>query len=284
MNIRSIRQLFRTVLSDRYEENESRIITDWVMEDITGFKKSDLIVRNDDTLDEAVIHTLKNALEELRTGRPVQYVLGYARFDKLNFKVNESVLIPRPETEELVVWASETIKEKNYRSVIEVGTGSGCIAIALKRRFPELIITAIDISEDALSTAKENAATHETTINFQHLNFLDEALWASLPVADLLISNPPYIPVSEKEELSEHVKAFEPVQALFVPDDQPLLFYEALSKFAATQINPLGAALVETHEKWQDNVVRMFRSYGMETYGKNDLYGRPRMARAIRNR
>jgi release factor glutamine methyltransferase len=284
MNIRSIRQLFRTVLSSRYEENESRIITDWVLEDITGFKKSELIVRTDENLDETIIQTLKGALEQLSTGRPVQYVLGYARFDKLNFKVNESVLIPRPETEELVAWASETIKEKNYQSVIEVGTGSGCISIALKKRFPELTITAIDISEDALNTAQENAATHETKIHFQHLDFLDEAIWAKLPTVDLLISNPPYIPVSEKEELSEHVKAFEPAQALFVPDDQPLLFYEALSKFAATQLNPLGAALVETHEKWQDNVVRMFRTFGMETYGKNDLYGRPRMARAIRNR
>jgi release factor glutamine methyltransferase len=284
MNIRSIRQLFRTVLASRYAENEARIITDWVLEDLAQIKRSDLIIHPDLELPESAILQLKQALEQLNIGKPVQYVLGKARFDGLDFLVNESVLIPRPETEELVLWAAETAQERNLLHALDVGTGSGCIAVSLKKKLPELNVTALDVSTEALNIATENASRIGVPIDFLHLDFLNQSSWKDLPAIDLLISNPPYIPVTEKQELSEHVREHEPSMALFVPDDQPLLFYEALCKFAATRMQENGAVLLETHEKWQSDVVHLFRINGMETYGRNDLYGRPRMVRAIRTR
>jgi release factor glutamine methyltransferase len=284
MNIRSIRQLFRTVLASRYAENEARIITDWVLEDLAQIKRSDLIIHPDLELPESAILQLKQALEQLNIGKPVQYVLGKARFDGSDFLVNESVLIPRPETEELVLWAAETAQERNLLHALDVGTGSGCIAVSLKKKLPELNVTALDVSTEALNIATENASRIGVPIDFLHLDFLNQSSWKDLPAIDLLISNPPYIPVTEKQELSEHVREHEPSMALFVPDDQPLLFYEALCKFAATRMQENGAVLLETHEKWQSDVVHLFRINGMETYGRNDLYGRPRMVRAIRTR
>ncbi len=284
MNIRSIRQLFRTVLISRYAENEARIITDWVLEDLAEIKRSDLIVQPDLEIPEGTILQLKDALAGLNAGKPIQYVLGKARFDGSDFLVNESVLIPRPETEELVHWAAETVKERNLTTALDVGTGSGCIAVSLKKKLPFLNMTAVDVSPNALTTAQENANKLEAAVDFLLLDFLDESTWDKLPTIDLLISNPPYIPLAEKQELAEHVREHEPSTALFVPNDQPLLFYKALCKFAATRMHTNGAILLETHEKWQTDVVHLFRKNGMETYGKNDLYGRPRMVRAIRTR
>lgn len=284
MNIRSIRQHFRTVLSSRYAENEARIITDWVLEDLAQIKRSDMIVQPDYELSESTTIQLEEALAALNSGKPIQYVLGKARFDGSDFIVNESVLIPRPETEELVNWAAETVKERNLTTALDVGTGSGCIAISLKKKMPDLNMTAVDVSPEALVTAQANSKRMEVQVDFLLFDFLDESTWDKIPDIDLLISNPPYIPISEKQELAEHVRAYEPETALFVPDDQPLLFYDALCKFAATRMHANGAVLLETHEKWQTDVVHLFRKNGMETYGKNDLYGRPRMVRAIRTR
>ncbi len=284
MNIRSIRQHFRTVLSSRYAENEARIITDWVLEDLAQIKRSDIIVQPDFELSESTTIQLENALANLDSGKPVQYVLGKARFDGSDFLVNESVLIPRPETEELVHWAADTIKERNLTSALDVGTGSGCIAISLKKKLPFLNMTAVDVSAEALVTAQENAKRLEGQVEFLLLDFLDESTWEKIPEIDLLVSNPPYIPEAEKQELAEHVRDHEPSKALFVPDDEPLLFYKALCKFAATRMQANGAVLLETHEKWQTDVIHLFRKNGLETYGKNDLYGRPRMVRAIRTR
>jgi release factor glutamine methyltransferase len=284
MNIRSIRQLFRTVLSTRYEENEARIITDWVLEDLAAVKRSDLIVHPDVELDGPILLQLKDALEQLKNGKPVQYVLGKARFDEYDFLVNKSVLIPRPETEELVKWAAETVQEKNLTTALDVGTGSGCIAISLMKKMPTLNMTAIDVSPEALVIAQENAKRLGVQMDCLLLDFLDESTWDKIPKIDLLISNPPYIPLTEKQELAEHVREHEPGTALFVPDEQPLVFYEAICQFATSHMHTNGVVLLETHEKWQMEVVHLFRKNGMETYGRNDLYGRPRMVRAIRCR
>jgi release factor glutamine methyltransferase len=227
--------------------------------------------------------------------RPVQYVLHESWFAGLRFYVDENVLIPRPETEELVDWAIQTISLSPQGAhptfpagvpiptgaLLDVGTGSGCIPIALARKLPTLPIHACDISAAALHVAQKNAGYLGAHITFHHLDFLDHNAWTPLPPFKWLISNPPYIPAHERSTLAPHVARAEPAQALFVPDTDPLVFYHALAEFARCQMVPGGAVLVEIHEDRRDAVVEIFRSAGAAgVEARKDLMGKDRMIKA----
>ncbi len=218
----------------------------------------------------------------LLDGEPVQYVLGEADFFGLKFIVGPAVLIPRPETEELVYAAVQWLKSRKNQmdrvQVLDVGTGSGCIAITLKAKCPWVSCTAIDVSEAALDLARENAVRHSVEVQFIALDFLNTKTWDTLPTFDLILSNPPYIPESERKELAPRVREFEPGTALFVPDHDPLLFYRALSTFAEQKMSPTGALAAECHAGYAQDTEELWRQAGWPFVSlEKDLSGRPRM-------
>lgn len=266
-------------LTPLYGSREAALIADWVMEHLTGQKRLHRVTKGAESLTDAMLKQYDVCRCELLNHRPVQYVLHESWFAGRRFYVDENVLIPRPETEELVEWALETIEPSG--PLLDVGTGSGCIATTLKLKIPSLDTHACDISAGALGVAKRNAARLHSNITFHHLDFLDRNAWRSLPQLKWLVSNPPYIPLAERPTLARHVAGSEPGIALFVPDQDPLVFYHALAEFAARQLLPGGAVWVETHEARAHEVAEAFRTAGaVNVENRKDLMGRDRMVRA----
>lgn len=279
MTIKKQYRFFLQQLQTICNLNEATAITDWVFESLAGIERFDVIKNPDLPLSVTKEEALSNALLALLQHKPVQYVLGEAWFYKMKLKVNEQVLIPRPETEELVQLALTHIATDKIAAptILDIGTGSGCIAIALKKNIPAAIVTAIDVSGEALLVAKENAIKQDTTIQFFQTNFLNEAQWPALPTFDIIISNPPYIPINEKEKLDSNVTAFEPHQALFVPDNAPLLFYKKIATFGKTHLNPSAKIFMETHEDYANETADLFSPFYNEVTIKKDIFGKERM-------
>ena len=272
-------RIFLLQLQAIYNLNEATIITDWVLESLAGIKRFDVVKDPEKLQPDTITQQLKVALEELLQHKPVQYVTGEAWFHNMKLKVDKSVLIPRPETEELVKLVLDTVKnEENLAlSIIDIGTGSGCIAIAIKKNLPAASVAAIDVSESALAIAKDNSYEQQTEIQFLKIDFLEESQWASLPKYDVIVSNPPYIPMDEKEKLDKNVASFEPHQALFVPDQSPLLFYEKIAAFASAHLNPKGKIFMEVHENFAKETAALFIQNFSEAIIKKDIFGKERM-------
>ena len=282
MTIQSAQQQAITALKLLYDDREAANIADWVMEHITGKKRIDRLLDKQASFSEEQTQQLQSILSELSTHKPVQYVLGEAWFAGMRFFVNDAVLIPRPETEELIFWIAEVIKNDKLKikNLIDIGTGSGCIPISLQKKISDVAISSIDISVDALAVAKQNAVTLDAIVNFIQLDFLEEANWAHLPVFDIIVSNPPYIKQSEESNMSKNVLAFEPALALFVPDEDALLFYRKIVLFAKTHLSQNGMIFLEINEALGNEVVSLFKKNGFETELKKDLQGRDRMVKA----
>jgi len=277
-------KLYRSFLEQLqaiYNMQEASVITDWVFEKMAGVKKMDLIKHPAMEPEMKDAEKLDAALQQLLQHKPVQQVLGEAWFYKMLFKVNNQVLIPRPETEELVNWLLNDYKKQATLpasvSIFDIGTGSGCIAIALKKNLPAAIVTAIDFSEGALAIAKENTLTNNVEIDFIQLDFLNEQLWATLPCFNIIVSNPPYIPISEMEQLDKNVTAYEPHSALFVPDSTPLLFYEKIALFGRSNLKMGGCIYVEVHENYASQTAELFAGYQYEVEIKKDIFEKNRM-------
>jgi len=269
-----------TQLIPLYGDREAAIITDWVLENLSGWKKIDRILHRSETLPAQTLSVYQRYTRELLTHRPVQYVLHEGWFAGMKLYVDENVLIPRPETEELVEWVLSATPS-SLHTILDVGTGSGCIAIALAKKLPPSQIHACDLSLKALEIARRNAASQNTPIKFHELDFLNPAAWNDFPAITCLVSNPPYIPLNERTQMATHVTGFEPGQALFVPDNDALLFYRALSRFAC-QLMPRGSQLfVEIHEEMGEQVPNLFRSAGLgDVILRKDLQGKDRMVKA----
>lgn len=279
---------FKTKLESIYDSRESENISDWIFENVTGLKKWE---RRYNEMDLKEIQTLdlNEYLEELLHHKPVQYVLNEAWFYKRKFFVNENVLIPRPETEELVEWIIDDVKSSVWEislgeslQIIDVGTGSGCIPISLKKELQNTNITAIDISEKALFVAKKNAKELKAEIDFKQINFLNIDESASLLKYNIIVSNPPYIPIAEKEILAKNVTEFEPAVALFVENNNPYIFYEKIAVFAKSHLKDNGKIYVEVHEEYSKNVKDIFENTGFISTIKKDIYGKERMVKASR--
>jgi release factor glutamine methyltransferase len=266
-----------------YEEREAENISDWVFENVMHLKRWERRVNKNQELEEETQKKIEKYLQQLLLHTPVQYVLNEAWFYEMKFFVNENVLIPRPETEELIQWiVNDFKKEKNSKptNTIDIGTGSGCIPIALKKELPHLNITAIDVSEKALAVANKNAENLNATIHFLQINFLDENEWKPLQSCDIIVSNPPYIPTSEKEILSKNVTDFEPAVALFVENNDSYIFYKKISEFAKTHLNESGKIYVEVHEEYANDIKVIFENAGYLSEIKKDIYGKNRMVKA----
>lgn len=278
-----------TQLIPLYGDREAALIADWVMENLSGWKKIDRILHKSESLPPQTLDTYKRYSRELLAHRPVQYVLHEAWFAGMQLYVDENVLIPRPETEELVEWilssypttVTPTTQPPAAPALLDIGTGSGCIAIALAKQLPSARIHACDISPQALAVARQNAVTQQAPITFYEMDFLNPQSWDTLPPIGCLISNPPYIPLKEKRVMATHVTRFEPDRALFVPDNDPLVFYQALSRFARQRLPRGGQVFVEIHEEMGQAVKTLFLETGFsEVILRQDLQGKDRMIKA----
>ena len=260
-----------------YVENEAANITKMVFESLANISRADVLMNPEMEIEQDTFLSLNQALDQLLNHQPIQYVLGEAWFYHLNFKVSDAVLIPRPETEELVELVIQHIKSTHKKTVVDIGTGSGCIPISIKKNIPELSITAVDVSKAALDIASTNANFHQTIIEFKQVDFLNEVEREKLGMFDIIISNPPYIPNVEKNTMDKHVTDFEPALALFVPDEDPLIFYKDILSFAKNHLNEKGKIFLETHENFADDVCSLFKDAGFDAIVKNDLFDKPRM-------
>ncbi|MFN7279588.1 MAG: peptide chain release factor N(5)-glutamine methyltransferase, partial [bacterium] len=225
-------------------------------------------------------------LKDLLRWRPVQYVLGEAWFMNMRFKVDERVLIPRPETEELVEWVTSSVKDEKLgkigqRRILDIGTGSGCIPIALKANLPEASIWSLDASEGALALARENARILSADVHFLHLDVLKDDSLPAIPEADIIVSNPPYVLEDDRADMRRNVIDWEPHMALFVEGSDPLLFYHRIADLGLLKLSEGGQVCVEIQETMSDAVVSLFRARGYrEIEARRDLSGRDRMVKA----
>jgi len=305
MTIEQIYKEYLDQLKNIYDEREASNIADWVFENITGLKKIDRTLKKQAQLSNTTVEQLSSILAQLLQHKPVQYVLSEAWFYKMKLFVNEHVLIPRPETEELVEWIIEGVRSEMYDAgstmydvrnikaslspatnqkldILDIGTGSGCIAIALKKELSNSNILGVDVSVEALSVAKQNATSQNINIDLLQIDFLNEGNWNELPTFNIIVSNPPYIPEKEKNVLDKNVVAYEPHSALFVSNDDPFIFYKKMVEFALEHLNTRGTIYVEVHEEYASEVTAIFSKYQFTSIIKKDMYGRERMIRAQR--
>lgn len=273
------RELWRT-LEPLYGNGEARAITDYVLDVCFGLSKADILCGAVDEMTAEKTAELNKIFGRLTEGEPVQYVLGRAEFCGRWFSVRPGVLIPRPETEELCAWITADSKASGSPKVLDIGTGSGCIAITLQLDMPESNVTAWDISADALDVARENAQQLGANVNFVKLDALNakpEGEW------DVIVSNPPYICEKEKKDMAVNVLEHEPHTALFVPDADPLLFYRAITRLAVQTLNKGGRLYFEINPIYADDTCRMMRAEGMTAVElRSDMYGKQRMAKGIK--
>jgi release factor glutamine methyltransferase len=266
-------------LAPGHGDREAAIIADWIMERVTGQSKLERLLRKTEELRDDALTAYETFSHELLAGRPVQYVLGESWFAGMKFFVDERVLIPRPETEELVEWMISEVTATPPGSLLDVGTGSGCIAITLSRRLPRMAVYACDVSEGALAVAERNADELGAAIGLLKTDFLDRGQWDGLPQVRWLVSNPPYIPRKERDSMARHVADAEPALALFVPDDDPLIFYRALGEFAGR--SPGAVLFLEVHEGLGGDVRDLLLGLGAaEVILRKDLQGKDRMIKA----
>lgn len=268
---------FHRKLDDIYSEREVDNLFYWVMEDRFNLGKFDLKF-SDKRLSESELLGIRNTVQRLEKQEPIQYILGTTEFYNCIIKVDENTLIPRPETEELVDWVLKEAEAGNH--VLDIGTGSGCIPIALKKAMPQLVVNGLDVSAGALRLAQASAELNKVEVNFIEQNIL-EATETELPNVDIIISNPPYVLESDKREMAPNVLAHEPHLALFVADEDPLLFYRKIAVLAQEVLNDAGLLFFEIHENFGDETVNLLQGLGYHSIQlRKDLQGRDRMIRA----
>ena len=271
---------FIEMLAEKVPQREAEQLMRILLEDLFGIDLKRQLMEPDFRIDERQHYRLNEAVRRLLEGEPVQYVTGQARFCDLLIKVSQAVLIPRPETEELVQKICDSWpKEKNLH-MWDIGTGSGCIAIALAKHFENAEVIGIDISEDALQIAKENAESNGVNVVFVQDDVLNQKSEFFNQPVDLVVSNPPYVCNSERTAMEANVLDWEPENALFVPDDDPLLFYRQILQLAKKQLTPNGQIWFEINEQMGDEMLHLCHE---SDYTKveilDDFAGKPRVCR-----
>ena len=271
-------RFFRQELNDIYLKEEIEQLIFLAFSEYLNFRRVDLTSKANDTMSESDLLKFSLCVKYLKNYKPIQYILGSTEFFGCKIKVNEHVLIPRPETEELVdlIRSSES---GLLRRILDIGTGSGCIAIALKKIFPKAEVFALDVSEKALEVAKENAKLNEAEINFI-LADITLPFSAKRPF-DLIISNPPYVRFSEKERMNKNILNYEPHVALFVNDNDALKFYTVISDFALKSLHPNGKLYFEINETLGNDVKKLLEGKGFKNLEvKKDLSGKDRIVKS----
>ena len=261
-NLQKTKRHFTEVLAEKFPKREAEQLMRILLEDLFGIDWNQQLMNPDLRIDEHQHYQLSEAVKRLLAGEPVQYVTGMARFGDLLLKVSPAALIPRPETEELVQKIGTSLaKEKTIR-IWDIGTGSGCIAIALAKQFPHAEVIAFDVSEEALQIAKENAESNGAKVTFVHDDVLHPTSDYFNQSVDLVVSNPPYVCDSERSAMEANVLDWEPEKALFVPDDDPLRFYRQILALAKKQLNPDGQVWFEINERMGEEMLSLCRQIG----------------------
>ena len=280
--IKDVFAIFKQSLVRLYGTNEIEAITLMVINEITNLSKAQIKAFPEKEIATADNGKLNNILQRLQTGEPIQYILGHTEFYGLPFNVNPSVLIPRPETEELVEWVLNTVgtSQLTTSNILDIGTGSGCIAISLKKNLPRATVSAIDISTKALEKAKQNADLNNVKIDFIHADILNIKSEIEIPKSDIIVSNPPYVTQHDKTQMHTNVTDFEPHTALFVPEDDPLLFYNAIADYALNNLSTNGLLFFEINENLGKQTVELLNSKHFKNIElRKDMSGRDRMIR-----
>ena len=278
MTIQDVKIEFQQKLATFYEPKEIQSIFSLIAEDL-DFSPTYLILHKDDELSDTQKKFFEQCLQRLATAEPVQYIRGKADFYDLQFFVNPSVLIPRQETEELVNVIFQDNKN-NTPKIIDLGTGSGCIAITLAKHLPNANVSAVDVSEQALQTAKSNALKNEVSVDFYLGDMQDEVFMSQFPKFDIIVSNPPYVCHSEKNEMRQNVLHYEPHLALFVEDTNPLQFYRAIARFASEHLAENGTVYCEINETLGEETKQLFESFGFSKCEvRKDLFGKDRIVK-----
>ena len=278
-------------LTPLYDAGEAKAIVRLVLDECYGLSWADVLGGKVSELSANDQTELEKIMLRLEKGEPVQYIIGVADFCGRQFHVEPGVLIPRPETEELcrMVIEEREISQKGQSplcEILDIGTGSGCIAITLALELPDAKVTAWDISDDALRIASANAKALSASVNFQHHDALDSSLFtlhSSLPKWDFIVSNPPYICRKEADGMDKNVLGYEPHEALFVPDDDPLLFYRTIARYATKALKPNGKLFFEINPLYADDLTHLLGKmlcYNAEIL--NDQFGKPRFLKATK--
>lgn len=281
LTIKNLINEMTATLQPLYDPREAAAIASWYVCAKLGMERYELALRRNETLDESLMQEVRRDMERLAEGCPVQYVLGETEFYGLSFTVSPAVLIPRPETEELVQMVVQRYAGSALR-IWDVGTGSGCIAVSLAKSLKEAKVFATDISSEALTVARGNAERNGVGVTFVCHDMFDIE---NLPFAeekfDVLVSNPPYIPASDRAAMHRNVVDYEPAQALFVPDEDKLWCYKALASLARRVLAPGGTLWVETYHDYHEEMIDLFARHGFsEIRSLQDLNGRPRFLTA----
>ena len=275
-NLHKTKRHFVDVLAERFPQREAEQLMRILLEDLFGIDLKRQLMEPEMRIDELQHALLRKAVQRLLEGEPVQYVTGIAHFDELVFEVNPSVLVPRPETEELVWKIAAQLPTDRPMRLWDIGTGSGCIAIALSKRFPLAKVTAFEVSPLALETAKGNAERLQVTLDFVLDDVLHPQSEAWNEPVDVVVSNPPYIRESEKASMEQNVLDYEPGTALFVPDEDPLLFYRQILSLAKPQLKPGGSIWFEINEALGEDLLDLGHEKGFQARLLEDYAGKPR--------
>lgn len=296
MKLKEAEQHVTSELMEVYEAAEAANISRLALEHITGWESKEQLFRYNEALTDLQLQKLRELIGRLKDHEPIQYLMNKAWFYGLELFVDNGVLIPRPETEELVDWIVKDVKAAGLRvfekkateadlttqlKIIDVATGSGCIALALKHTMPKAEVWGCDISDAALNVARRNGAQLNIRVDFQSVDFLDPLQQKHLPSVDIIVSNPPYVPKKDKDTMQPNVLRYEPHLALFVDDNDPLLFYKALLQFGTHRLHAGGCFYMEVHEDLAGQVSGLFEEAGYRTQTRLDMQGKPRMVKAM---
>ena len=280
--IEDIAPLFQKELKELYPLGEIETFSFLSICDLFSISRDEIRVRRRQPLNSKESERIHSIITELKNEKPIQYILGRTDFYGCKIRVNEHVLIPRPETEELVDLILQDKKRgADALNILDIGTGSGCIAITLKKNLPTANVSAIDISEEALLTAKANAILNQTKIGFLQGDILQTSKSSNIQITkfDIIVSNPPYIRISEKEKMSKNVLDYEPHLALFVKDNDALIFYKAIADFALYNLSSNGKLYFEINEALGNEVKKLLEEKGLKNVEiKKDMSGKNRFA------
>jgi len=274
----------RKSLETQYPPEEIHSLTQWILEKTCNLPRHQQIWRKDKELSHTEKQTIQMIVQRLQNSEPIQYIFGETEFYGIPFKISPDVLIPRPETEELVHRIVQEQTASNLR-ILDIGTGSGCIAITLAKQLTEPNVYALDNSEEALKIAQLNAQLNQVTVQFIQADIFSTNLPDSLllPVFDLIVSNPPYVTMREKATLNPNVSDYEPHQALFVPDDDPIRFYHRIAELGWEKLNVNGSLYFEINAFYGEKISRILHQKGYRDIKlTHDLSGKERFIKAIR--
>ncbi len=295
--VKEVSSVFRQELISLYDVREIDSLCTIALAELVGFSSAKIKAFPESGLTAEQSVEIEKVLIRLKTGEPIQYILGHSEFYGLPFKVNPSVLIPRPETEELVEWVISSVGSwllaagswQQTFKILDIGTGSGCIAVSLKKNLKDVEVSAIDISPEALKTAKDNAELNKVEINLIQADILNleseienPSLSAGMAKFEIIVSNPPYVTQADKKQMHSNVTDFEPHTALFVAEDDPLIFYKAITDFAVKHLSLNGLLFLEINESYGEQIVELLNRKSFNNIElKKDMSDRFRMIKAI---